>query len=639
MAVVRRFPLDRTVGIILLVGLVHGLLYVFLVPPWQHYDEPTHFEYAWLVANRTNLPKYGDYDQSMRRRVAGSMLEHGFFDRLSFRPDLLSKEPIWIGFSELAHPPAYYLLVSLPLRFLRFADITLELYIARTVSLFLYLASILAACGILAELVPRDHALRWMVPTTLALLPGFADLMTSVNNDVGAAAVFSLFLWGCIYIVRRGFSLLGLLWVLATAVIGLLTKTTVAVALPLSMLSFLFSVARDRRRWLAWALTLGGVLVAVFATLTWSDAALWYRNTLQSVPTRVASSQAPLGTYAIQLEILPTSQRVPVIRQFLPLDQVAMLSGKAVTVGAWMWADLAIQGQTPVLRFSVNRQSQAQRKNIAIETSPKFFAFSTNIPDNAATISVDLEQLGQATEKNVTVFYNGMVLVEGIRPTNEPPQFDDSFGTGGKWAGVPFRNLLRNASATDAWFSIQPWADRLGLSLRVDQFSVILGSVIDWQGAGWYYWATSQRLFRTFWATFGWGGVFLRGSRPYFILWIFTLAAGIGVLVALWNKRHAVAWDVLFLLAMAMIGTWGSALIRGLSQSLLGATYIPVARYAYPVIIPTVLLLNVGWLEISRSVQKWIRIPGRALAALYVGLFLALDAWSLFSLSNYFYGG
>jgi hypothetical protein len=102
------------------------------------------------------------------------------------------------------------------------------------------------------------------------------------------------------------------------------------------------------------------------------------------------------------------------------------------------------------------------------------------------------------------VFYDGVVMVEGTRPTNEPPQFDDSSGNGGTWAGAAFRNLLRNASATHAWLFVRPWADRFGLNSPVDQFSVILASVVDWQGAGWYYWAACQRLFRSFWAVFGW---------------------------------------------------------------------------------------------------------------------------------------
>jgi len=67
---------------------MNGLFYVFIIPPWQHYDEPNHFEYVWLIADRGRLPMPGDYDQEMRRTVAISMIEHNFFRGMGFTPDL-----------------------------------------------------------------------------------------------------------------------------------------------------------------------------------------------------------------------------------------------------------------------------------------------------------------------------------------------------------------------------------------------------------------------------------------------------------------------------------------------------------------------------------------------------------------------
>jgi hypothetical protein len=79
-------------------GFIHGLIYVFLIPVWQHYDEPNHFEYAWLIAKRNGLPSPSDYDLGMRREVALSMVKSGFFRTLGFLPDVNSdKVPAWIG--------------------------------------------------------------------------------------------------------------------------------------------------------------------------------------------------------------------------------------------------------------------------------------------------------------------------------------------------------------------------------------------------------------------------------------------------------------------------------------------------------------------------------------------------------------
>ena len=182
--------------LILLAGLIHGLLYVFLLPPWQHYDEPGHFEVAWLIANKPGLLSAGEYDQGMRREVAASMVEHGFFKDLNIQPNLLDQNtPIWIGISQTDNPPIYYCIASLPLRLVPTSDIVFQLYLCRLVSLLLYLLTLLAACGAVSELTRPGNPARWLVPAMLVLLPGFTELMTAVNSDVGAVAFFSLFLW------------------------------------------------------------------------------------------------------------------------------------------------------------------------------------------------------------------------------------------------------------------------------------------------------------------------------------------------------------------------------------------------------------------------------------------------------------
>src|SRR5512141_3141938 len=102
----------RVLWVALILGLLNGSIYVLLVPPWQHYDEPNHFEYVWLIAKRGVLPKPDDYDPSMRRAVAISMINHGFFKGLNFTPNLEPESgPVWIGaYSQLSNRPLYYAL-------------------------------------------------------------------------------------------------------------------------------------------------------------------------------------------------------------------------------------------------------------------------------------------------------------------------------------------------------------------------------------------------------------------------------------------------------------------------------------------------------------------------------------------------
>jgi 4-amino-4-deoxy-L-arabinose transferase-like glycosyltransferase len=162
------------------------------------------------------------------------------------------ESPVWIGISQLNDRPFYYQIVSLPLQLLRGSDVIIQLYAARMVSLGFYLITIFASYGVITNFTKNHHPLRWMVPLFLALLPGFSDIMTAVNNDVGATAFFSLFLWASVQSIQRGltwwrFFLIGLTVILCT-----ITKNTVFVAVPLLILALLASIFRPKKGLFVW---------------------------------------------------------------------------------------------------------------------------------------------------------------------------------------------------------------------------------------------------------------------------------------------------------------------------------------------------------------------------------------------------
>jgi len=626
-------------AVILLVGLIHGLLYVFLMPPWQHYDEPTHFEYVWLIANRPGLPKPGDYDPDMRRQVAISMLEHGFYRDLDYRPNL-NDEAVNIGYTQLDDPPLYYLVASLPVRLLHGQNVTLQLYAARLVSLCLYLVAILIGWGMLGELVVAGHPLRWMVPITIALLPGFTDLMTAVNNDVGAVVAFSLFLWASVRLVRRGPSFFGLVFVFGAAALCYWTKNSVWLALPLLPVVLLFAWLRGRWQLLAWALFLALVGIGLGAVFLWGDAAQWYRRTLQTAPTRVVNSLAPLGKHAFQLDLSPQMSS-PSILQPLPPETVRDLRNAPVTLGAWIWSSQPMRAQMPGLSCDCGGQLQVFTSEIQAGTEPRFYMLTATLPANAAYVWVALTPPADMEEVQGTIFYDGLVLVEGERPAQDPPRFEDANGAHGVWGEQPFTNLLRNSSAEQAGPGVQSWANEIGKKIIPawpPTFpSDILVSLLDWKGAGWYYWETGTTILRTFWAKFGWGNVPLLGSKPYRALAVVALLGMVGAGWAIWQRRHALPWEVLLLLGLALLGIWIPAIFRGIG-SLFGWVFIPSARYAYPVILPTVLVLSVGWLEILRLPGRWVRMAPKVQHAAYLLFFVALDALSILTITRFYYG-
>ena len=632
-----RFLRRPALGLILGLGLLHGLIYILLVPPWQHYDEPAHFEYVWLLAHRKGLPLRGEFDQPMRTEVAASMLKYNFFRGMDLLPDLEARnEAVWIGISQVGDPPLYYLIASLPARLFPAWDVTRLLYAMRFVSLALYLLSIWVAWEMMKELTPDAHVLRWMVPLSMALLPGYTDLMTSVNNDVGATLLFSLFLWGSLRLIRRGVTMPGLLWVGTAALLGLWTKETVILVLPLLGFVLFLVFFRDRWRWVPWTALVTLMIITLVSVFSWEDALFWgrWRDTFQESPISKLSQDAPLGNHIMQIEIVPNEPR-PAIFQLLPSEQVSALRGKTVTMGAWIWASQPLTSDALSLFDGDSYLSQ----RFKIDTSPTFFAMTVLLAQDANFARVMLSPASPGNIETISVYYDGLVLVEGARPLDELPQFDDSLAQQGMWGGIPFHNLLRNASGEITGPSIRLWAKELSLDIpQVILFPTQEASILlDGSGAGWYYHAAAQNLLQTFWAKFGWGHIPLAPftDQLYFLLQVLTLigfgGAGIGIL-----RRGNFRYLNLFLfLGIVLIGIWVQTFLRGI-PSLIGSVYLPPARYAYPVIIPTLLAINAGWLEIAHFLERW-HLPHHVKFWSYALFFLILDIASLWSVFYYYY--
>lgn len=518
------------IGLILLLATFQTLFFAFLTPPWQHYDEPGHFEYAWLIANQPGFPERGAYDQAMRRELVASMVEYGFYKDGAAIPNLLSTgDPIPIGITQVGDVPIYYWIVSLPLRLVRYTDITFQLYLARLVSLVFFLITVIAAYGVARELTPPGHALRWMLPGMVALLPAFVDLMTAVNNDVGAVAFFSLFFWAAVRMVKRGFSVLRLAALVLFAILAWYTKGTGGIAVFVLPIPVLFSLLRGRLRPLAWAAIAVGLSGVVLAALNWGDAAGWTRQSQLSFPSRLTLEQAPLGTHAFRLSLQPGAPE-PQLVQWLRDEQNAALRGEPVTLGAWIWASAPIEVNFPILL----KDNITITIPVQVGTEPAYFTNSAYIGKNIQKVGLLLSPFTGPVEQPVEVYIDGLVLAQGGYTQGEP-QFATDKGTTGFWGDMVFRNMLRNPSAEAAWPRLRGWTENLAHQYLQGNPYLALSALLDYRLAGWYYRATFKNLLNTFWAQFGWGHVTLvaiNQLHPYRLMAGITLIGLAGLVLA-----------------------------------------------------------------------------------------------------------
>ncbi len=633
----------RTFWLLLLLAALNGLVFVFLVPPWQHYDEPNHFEYVWLVAHRPGWPQEGDFDRAMRVATLQSMLEHGFFRGMGDVPSLEAEEP-WIGpVAQIGGAPLYYALASLPLRLLPPLDILPQVYAARLVSWLFFLGAVALAWATAALLFPPGHALRWMTPAFVAALPSVADIMTAVNNDAAAIAVFSLFLYFATRLLKRGWEWSAAAGLLLSAFLALLAKRTVFFAPLLLPPVFLLALLRDgKRRW-AWALAaLGGVSMLVAAVRP-GDAALWYRRTPQAALTRAASPAAPVGGYALHLRLEDQDPRCQLI-QLLPVERLPALAGRTLTLGAWMWASAPVEVAAPRL-FAPGRGAlppAAGAERLSLTAEPRFYAWRIPLPaDVPRRAWVQIGPAAAPPPLPAEVYADGLVLAEGEFPLDEPPVWEDPEGGRVLWGGSRVENLLRNPSGERAWIGLRPWVDDLwsrAFGYESQRFaSFIAYTLRDWPGANWYYRSAAATLFRSFWALFGWGHVPLAGRKPYrglAYLSAFLLLGGLGSAL---KARRSLPGGIAFVYLLAGLASWGLALTRGAHHILMAWVNIPVARYALPTVFPLAAGFSAGALAWETLLGRFFAFLRRYRGGLWAVFLLGLSVWGWFSVYAFYY--
>lgn len=634
----RLFPV-----ILIVLALCTGLAYVFMVPPWMHYDEPNHFEYVYLAAKWNRIPKPGDYDPDMRLAVAKSEVESGFLRVLNLpEPNLQNPEqPIWIGPEpQLNDPPLYYLWAGLPLRFFSSAGIEPQLYMARSMSLIIYLATVWFVYLAAAELAPEKHPLRYILPLGVALLPTFVDFMTSVNNNVGEIFLVTVVIYAVIRLLKRGFS-----WsilILGFFCIGLSywVKPTGLMILPFWLLAIWFMLLKEKWRWVAWFSIAVCLVVGLIFGIQWTDAQYWYRASSQSEPVRIRQSQAVVGDYIFQVDM--SSPTFPTwnapFYQALPRQDRSFAIQAEYTVGAWMWADTPTVVYLPLL----TAESQSFVHRAKITEIPQFYAYTVTLPLGEPILPFHLDLRPRVgSSGSGWVYYDGVVVAAGYFPLTEPPRFADSNASSGVWGGVSFVNIVRNASAEFGGPRVRPSIDVFLAKMLPNQIlpSLSLMTIFDIEGAWWFYIQTAVYNFYTFWGRFGWGGVPLLGAKPYrfflivsVVIIIMTIGLGIKTI---WARKNTFRWELAFLLGGILAVYWGLALMRGMAFLGTHKLFYAPARYAFPAILPTMLLLTSGVSLTVAALQNRKEKAGYIGYIILIVSLISLNYWALISIKSF----
>jgi hypothetical protein len=581
--------------VVLAAALLTGSVMLIAMPPWEQPDESSHFEFAWLIANHSTWPTPGTSD-----------------------PRLASIDG---GGRALYHQSLYHTLVSLPLRLATNLDLIQQLYVARSVSLLLFVAIVLMAERTVCTLFAPGHVMRWFVPLTLALNPTFANLMTGVNNDVAVVAACTWAVWGAARMLVAGITAWRIAWLVVSVPIAMLCKNTGAallVLVPLTLTVAYWSARRWRYRWLL-GLAAASILGAGLLSLTWGDPGHWYRwgASSASPAVRAARPEAPLGPHTLRIDAVS----VPNFEGLsAPVVDGSRFSGGNVTAGAWIWASRPARIWAPGVIFQGRGGSlSGDYREIEVGTQPRFVAFTYPLPQRLMLVQYMAWGVAPGDTQPLEIYIDGAVFVEGAYSESEVPQFDAGTMKYGTWGGKRFTNLIRNGDAEEAWVYLRPQISQLIERYARRSPARLVASLYDPLTT--LYLELRDYLPWMVFTSFGaFGGrIFLRDPIWQFLLPGAALVLSFGVLRSLTRIRRLSAprRRAFVTLGIAAALVWAAVILAHLPVGF--PSGIPSSRYGFTMMLPTMIVAAAGWLAL------WSRERRATAAALLLGMLAVLS--------------
>ncbi len=231
------------------------------------------------------------------------------------------------------------------------------------------------------------------------------------------------------------------------------------------------------------------------------------------------------------------------------------------------------------------------------------------------------------------MFLDGALVVPGRFPATEPPVFADDEAHQGTWAGRPFVNVVRNASAERSWPRLQAWVDRWLVTYARRSPTLVLSSLFDFERtAGTLLYRVPTIVLFAFFGIFGWGQVRLERAHWLPVFQLVAVAAALGCCYwILQARRRSIATLVpaLTFLSIAGVLVWSNVVLRVLPL-LDGRIVFAAPRYGFPAVLPAMLAIVGGW-----SMLWPVRLRLHGMLVLLAG-FAGLDALAVWTIWSFY---
>jgi hypothetical protein len=275
---ISKLPQAQFIPITMFFFIPKILLYIWLIPPWQVPDEPTHFEYVYLLSHEKNPLAAVSPNLELQEKILQSMNDFRFWSYLPFpepsTPPKSFEEDYFLGQADSQirrSPPLYYVIGSRWLRLFSPATILEALYLLRLYSALLTSLFVLTIVILVHWAFPYETELKVGALCFVLFLPQLAFVGGGVNSDNLINLFYAAAVVACIKVsTGKSARWLGLLILLTAAC--LLTKKTGLAAVPLAAFSLLLAQKQNPNffvRGVAVTAFLLGALLLGHVLLTW----------------------------------------------------------------------------------------------------------------------------------------------------------------------------------------------------------------------------------------------------------------------------------------------------------------------------------------------------------------------------------
>lgn len=623
----------RLISALLLVALVRGLVYIVMVPPWEHYDEPTHFEYAALINLLGHRPSPEEVDRDLRFAIARSAAIHTPW-RLKEIPVDTGDNPLPdIGITQVAHPPLYYMLASIPLRFTAAFPLEVQLYSMRAFSLLLYLIALALTVVLSVILLPDAAALRIAALSVVVAVPPFTRLMTAASNDSLVVLVGVLLLLIAILIVQQGWNWKSLLLLLIGFALPFVTKRTIFVLSLVPLLAFVLVVPKLWRRRIFYS-ALGCMLLGLLVLYMMPHGASYWFNKVSGRLIRTTTEIVHTGKRAVILSADNPDDKFGFAQTLSPLD-VVRLPREELTVGIWV---RSLSGEATVTGPRVTGTEKIDIPSFEVGEEWQFIWYRVRMKRQ-----LDIVEIRFPAPSEGTIIYDDAVAVFGdYRKATAPPVPLDKETL--EWDGAILRNYFANASFEEQvpiLTAPKPLLSRIEKILPFGTIDLLMSSMGDRDFIISVYPLSAAFLFKSFWlildsgmspesvnfwmtiimslalaSLLGWAWMSIRHVMPRILTRIVEPSS--------FSEHQTMLWDLVW---CAVCMAWGVAMIRTHMQPPWPAYEytFPIGRYVYATLIPTVFLMIMG---------LGLLVPKRWHVWLCVGLVVCFFSYDLYAIAN-----